>query len=101
MTSLPRMLTVPPTGLPTVLTIRLWPLSLDGPLESFAVNVANGIVRGPEFTDTFEIVSLTAVGASFTSVIVKLTVAVSLFGSGRPLVVPLSVTRYWKLAGPL
>ena len=95
------MLTVPPTALLTVLTIKVWPLSLAGPFESLAVNVENGIVRCPESSATFPSGSLLAVGASLTSVIVKLTVAVSLFGSGAPLVVPLSVTMYWKLAGPL
>jgi len=37
-------------------------------------------------------VSATAVGASLTSVTVIVTVAVALFGSATPLVVPLSVT---------
>src|SRR5438445_4305317 len=95
------MLTVPPTGLLTVLIIRVWPLSLAGPGESLAVKVDARIVRGPESSATLESVSFTAVGGWFTSVTVKLTVAVSLFGSGTPLVVPLSVTVYWKLAAPL
>ena len=42
-------------------------------------------------TAVFE--SLTAVGLSLTSVTVTLTVAVSVFGSAAPLVVPLSVTE--------
>src|SRR6266850_5897054 len=97
-TTLPlTILTVPPIALLTVLTIRVWPLSLAGPFESLAVKVANGIVRGPESSATLERVSLLAVGASFTSVIVNLTVAVSLLGSDAPLVVPLSVIVYWKL----
>ena len=61
------MLTVPPTGLLTVLTIKVWPLSLAGPFESLAVKVANGIVRGPESSATLESASFTAVGASLTS----------------------------------
>src|SRR5438309_1023734 len=95
------MLTVPPTGLLTVLVRRVWPLSLAGPFESLAVKVEARIVRGPESSATALIGSFKAVGASFTSVIVKLTVAVSLFGSGEPFVVPLSIIVYWKLAAPL
>ena len=86
------MLTVPPTALLTVLTTKVWPLSLAGPGESLAVKVANGIGRGPESSAMLESVSLTAVGASLTSVIVKLTDAGALvFGSATPFVVPLSV----------
>jgi hypothetical protein len=40
-------------------------------------------------------------GLSFTAVTFTLTVAVDVFGSGAPLVVPLSATVYVKLAGPL
>src|SRR5438552_875177 len=39
------MLTVPPTGLLTVLIIRVWPLSLAGPFESLAVKVEARLVR--------------------------------------------------------
>src|SRR3989442_500587 len=96
------MLTVPPTGLLTVLTVRVWPLSLAGPFESLLSSVLNWIVRGPESSATLESTSFTAVGASFTSVMLKLAVALPLvFGSATPLVVPLSSTVYWKLAGPL
>src|SRR5882762_5629695 len=91
----PTMLTVPPTALLTVLTIRVWLLSLAGPFESLAVKVANGIVRGPESSATLERVSLLAVGASLTSVIAKRTTAGALVrGSAAPLVVPLSSTVY-------
>src|SRR2546423_5736127 len=96
------MLTSPPTALLTVLTISVWPLSLAGPFESFAVKAANGIVRSPESSLTSANSSFAAAGASFTSVIVKLAVAGPLvFGSAAPLVVPLSSTVYWKLATPL
>ena len=59
------------------------------------------IVRWPESSATLDRTSLLAVGASLTSVTLKLTIAVLLFGSAKPLVVPLSVMVYWKLAGPL
>jgi hypothetical protein len=36
-----------------------------------------------------------------TSAMVKLAMAVAVFGSATPLVVPLSRNVYWKLAGPL
>ena len=42
-----------------------------------------------------------AIGASFTSVTVKLAVAVSVRGAAAPLVVPSSRTVYSKLAAPL
>ena len=62
-TTLPlTMLTVPPTGLLTVLMISIWPLSLGGPGESLAVKVEARIVRGPESSATLESVSLLAVG---------------------------------------
>src|SRR5436190_130226 len=95
------MLTVPPTALLTVLMLRVWPLSLAGPFESFAVKVEAGIVTGPESSATLDRVSLLAVGASFTSVIVKLAVAVSLFRSCAAFLVVLSAIAYWKLAAPL
>src|SRR5438132_1193433 len=54
------------------------------------------IVCWPESSATLDSISLLAVGASLTSVTLKPTVAVLLFGSAKPLVVPLSVMVYWR-----
>src|SRR2546429_111961 len=89
-------LTVPPTGLPTAVSVSVWPLSLV-PAVSLASNEAILIVRWPESSATVDSESLLAAGLPLTSVTVNLTVAVLLFGLGRPLVVPLSVMVYWKL----
>src|SRR5439155_1332153 len=93
-------LTLPPPALPTSVLLFVLPLT-SVPVMSLASSESIVIVRWPESSASLSSVSLLAVGASLTSVILKLTVAVLLFGSAEPLVVPLSVMVYWKLAGPL
>ena len=80
------------TALPTEVMVRVWPLSLAGPRLSLPSSVEARMVRAPLSSTTLLSVSALAVGASFTSVIVKLAVAVLVSGSARPFVVPLSVT---------
>ena len=57
----------------TAVTVSVWPDSLAGPRESFVVNVEAAKVSTPSSATDLE--SATAVGASFTSVIVRLKVA--------------------------
>src|SRR5207244_3775570 len=92
--------TLPPMALPTAVIVRFWPLSLAGPLLSLPRRVANGIVTCVS-SGLLARLSLTTVGASFTSQIVNLAFAVLVLGSATPLFVPSSCSVYWKQAGPL
>ena len=74
-TSVPTRLTVPPIALPTAVSVNS-ALVLSTSV-SFAVRLANEIVRLPESSAMLDRLSSTATGASFTAVIVKLTEPVS------------------------
>ena len=100
-TSVPLITTVPPTGLLTAVIVSVWPFSLAGPLESFVSNEANEIVRTPLSSATLDSESFAPVGASLISVTVKETLAMLVLKSSLPLVVPLSLSVYVKLAAPL
>ena len=91
-TSVPTIWTVPPTAFVTLVMVSVWPLSLAGPVLSLPSSVANGLVRVPESSATLDSASSVAVGASLTSVMVKLKLAVALDGALTPAVVPLSWT---------
>src|SRR5438046_10413330 len=80
--------TVPWEAVPTAVTVRVWVDSLDGPAESLPVR--SDAAKASAVSSAVDFESFTAVGASFTSVTVTFTVAVSDFGSAIPLVVPLS-----------
>ena len=73
----------------TAVTVSVCPDSFAGPLLSLSTRPAAGNTSEPS-SATGPRVSSSADGASLTSVTVKLTVAVSVFGSATPLVVPLS-----------
>ena len=80
-------MTVPWAPWVTAVTVSVWPASLAGPLMSLARTRSK--LTEPSSATLVE--SSTAVGLSLTSVTVTLTVAVLVFGSATPLVVPLSV----------
>ena len=86
---MPLRLTLPWVSLPTAVMVSVWPDSLAGPGESFAVKVAVPTVTDPSSATVSE--SVAATGRSLTSVTVTETVAVSDLKSLTPLVVPLSV----------
>src|SRR5215471_3919452 len=101
------MATVPPTAVLTSVTVRVCVLSFAGPFESLPVRLANGMTYLPAVHPAAQSSEMpanespVATGGSLTSTTVKLAVPTALFGSGEPLLVPLSVTVYWKLAAPL
>ena len=98
-TSVPEMATVPPVGLLTAETVRVWPPSFAGPLLSLPVRAVNGMVQGPESSATLLSVSFTPVGASFTSFTVIVAGVPPLRPAPEPLVAPLTVKPNVSPAG--
>src|SRR2546430_2555610 len=91
---------MPPIGMLTAVNVSVWLFFFNDAVTSdiYALTLHDAL---PISSATLDSESLLAAGASLTSVTLKLTVAVLLFGSAEPLVVPLSVMVYWKLAAPL
>jgi len=70
--------------------VRVWPLSVGGALQVVGQQRREADGAGRRVFDHARQRVVDPVGASLTSHTVKLTVAVLVFGSGAPLVVPLS-----------
>jgi len=64
------MLTLPPTGFATEVTVTVSSFSFAGPATSLPSSALNGIVRAPESSAIAESASLVATGTSFTCVTV-------------------------------